>query len=196
MATHNAGKVRELRDLLAGSGWTVRGLPDGTPEFPEDGTTFAENARGKALFYAGHVGMPALADDSGLEVEALDGAPGVYSARFIDPQITQRERNQGLLEMLRDVEESRRGARFVCHLVLALPGGVVHETTGEAAGTITTAPSGDGGFGYDPIFRPAGMDRTFAEISREEKSARSHRGAAVRAMIEFLETWDPPGVVS
>ncbi len=132
IATHNAGKVRELRDLLAGSGWTVRGLPEGTPEFPEDGTTFAENARGKALFYAERVGIAALADDSGLEVDALDGAPGVYSARFIDPQITQMERNEGLLEMLEDVEEPRRSARFVCHLVLALPGRVIHETTGAA----------------------------------------------------------------
>ena len=196
MATHNAGKVRELRELLAGSGWTVRGLPEGTPEFPEDGATFADNARGKALFYARHVGMAALADDSGLEVDALDGAPGVYSARFIDPQITQQERNRGLLEMLEGVEDSRRSARFVCHLVLALPGRVVHESTGEAVGTITTAPSGGGGFGYDPVFRPEGCDRTFAEISRAEKSSLSHRGAAVRAMIEFLETWDPPGVVS
>ncbi len=191
IATHNAGKVREISALLAGSRWHCVGLPEGTPDFPEDGATFAENARGKALFYADHVGLAALADDSGLIIDALGGEPGIYSARYIDPAITQSERNRRVLEKLAGTPPVSRTARFTCHLVLALSGRVVYETTGTCEGHITEQACGDGGFGYDPIFRPAGHDRTFAQIDRDAKAQLSHRGHAVRAMIDFLQTWDP-----
>ena len=191
IATHNAGKVHEISALLAGTPWECVGLPDGTPDFPEDGSTFAENARGKALFYADLVQLPALADDSGLIIDALGGEPGVYSARYIDPTITQEERNRGVLAKLAETPTALRTARFTCHLVLATGPQVVHETTGNCEGVITAGAHGDGGFGYDPIFRPAGEERTFAQIDRDEKARLSHRGHAVRAMIDFLQTWDP-----
>jgi len=196
LATHNQGKVRELTDLLANTDWQVRGLPEGTPEFPEDGDTFADNARGKALFYSAHCELPALADDSGLVVDALGGEPGVYSARYIDPDITQAARNAGLLSRLATTPDGQRQARFVCHLVLAVPGRVVHESVGACEGHITREPHGDGGFGYDPVFVPAGHERTFAELPRQDKSRLSHRGHAVRAMRDFLRSWNPDDVVS
>jgi XTP/dITP diphosphohydrolase len=196
IATHNAGKVREIAALLAATPWTCAGLPEGTPDFPEDGETFGENARGKALFYADHVGMAALADDSGLIIDALHGEPGVYSARYIDPDLTQEVRNARVLERLATVADAARTARFTCHLALALPGHVVHEVTGSCEGAISRAPHGEGGFGYDPIFRPAGHAETFAEISPEAKAKLSHRGKAVRGMIDFLHSWDPEGGVS
>jgi len=196
IATHNAGKVREISALLADTAWQCAGLPEGTPDFPEEGASFAENARGKALFYADHVGLPALADDSGLIIDALGGEPGIYSARYIDPTITQKERNQRVLEKLAGTPAESRTARFTCHLVLALPGQLVHETTGTCEGHITEQPRGDAGFGYDPIFTPDGHERTFAQIDREAKARLSHRGQAVRAMIDFLQTWDPSAGVS
>ena len=191
IATHNAGKVREISALLAATPWQCVGLPEGTPDFVEDGATFAENARGKALFYADRVGMAALADDSGLIIDALGGEPGIYSARYIDPAITQAERNERVLEKLASTPAESRTARFTCHLVLAVPGRVVHETTGTCEGRITEQICGDGGFGYDPIFTPAGSGRTFAQIDRATKAQLSHRGKAVRAMIGFLQTWGP-----
>ena len=191
LATHNVGKVRELSALLAGTPWQCVGLPDGTPDFPEEGSTFAENARGKALFYAGLVGLPSLSDDSGLIIDALGGEPGVYSARYIDPAIAQEDRNHGVLEKLAGTPVASRTARFTCHLVLAAAERLVHETTGICEGRITARAHGDGGFGYDPIFRPDGHERTFAQIDRDAKARLSHRGHAVRAMIDFLQTWDP-----
>ncbi len=191
IATHNAGKVQEISALLAESPWQCAGLPDGTPDFPEDGATFAENACGKALFYAKYVGLPALADDSGLIIDALGGEPGIYSARYIDPGLTQAERSQCVLEKLASTPVEARTARFACHLALAVPGRLVHETIGTCEGRITGQAQGDGGFGYDPIFRPAGHTHTFAQIDRAAKAQLSHRGQAVRAMIDFLQTWDP-----
>jgi XTP/dITP diphosphohydrolase len=196
VATHNASKVREIEALLAPTAWSCAGLPEGTPDFPEDGETFAENARGKALFYAEYVGLPALADDSGLLIDALGGEPGVYSARYIDPALSQPERNDLVLARIADVDDAERSARFMCHLALAVPGRGVHETTGVCEGSLARHVHGDGGFGYDPIFRPAGRSETFAEISREAKAGLSHRGQAVRAMIHFLQSWDPGSGVS
>lgn len=191
MATKNPGKVREMRELLADSGWRVVPLSDEVPTYEETGETFAANARGKAVFYAALTDRPTLADDSGLEIDALGGEPGVRSARYIDPEISQRRRNAAVLEKLADLPPERRGARFVCHLALAVPGRVVHETTGTCEGIIAPDPRGDGGFGYDPIFLLPDLDRTFAEIDRAEKSRRSHRGEAVRTMVEFLRDWEP-----
>ena len=191
IATRNEGKIAEISALLDGSGWQCVGVPAETPDFPEDGETFAENARGKALFYAERLGLPALADDSGLVIDALGGEPGVYSARYIDPTLTPIERNAAVLEKMIAVGSDARTARFVCHLVLAQAANVVHETTGTCDGTITNSAHGAGGFGYDPIFRPAGHRRTFAEMDRAAKALLSHRGEAVRAMIDFLQTWHP-----
>ncbi|MGD8329752.1 MAG: RdgB/HAM1 family non-canonical purine NTP pyrophosphatase [Acidobacteriota bacterium] len=190
-ATRNEGKVAELTDLLRNTAWHVERLPDDIGEYEETGATFAANARGKALHAAAYLAVPVLADDSGLEIDALDGEPGVRSARYVDPAMSPTQRNDAVLEMLRDVPQQQRGARFVCHLVLAHGDVVAHETTGTCEGRITFAPRGDGGFGYDPIFEIPSLGATFAEISRAEKSARSHRGRAVRAMVEFLRSWAP-----
>lgn len=191
LATTNPGKVAEIATMLSETDWQVVALPDDVPEYEETGDTFAANARGKALFYARWTGLPALADDSGIEIDALGGEPGVYSARYIDPDIPQSRRNEAVVDRLRGVLAERRGARFVCHLVLALGDRVVHETTGTCEGRIADAPRGEQGFGYDPIFLVPELGRTFAELSREQKSALSHRGRAVRPMVEFLRHWNP-----
>lgn len=191
LATTNPGKVAEIATMLSETDWQVVALPDDVPEYDETGDTFAANARGKALFYARWTGLPALADDSGIEVDALGGEPGVYSARYIDPDIPQARRNEAVVDRLRGVPPERRGARFVCHLVLALGDRVVHETTGTCEGRIADAPRGEQGFGYDPVFLVPELGRTFAELSREQKSALSHRGRAVRPMVEFLRHWNP-----
>lgn len=193
-ATGNPGKVREMRDLLADQDWEVEALPEDTETFEETGSSFAENARGKALFASERTPWPVLADDSGLVIDALDGEPGVRSARYIDPEISQEERNRRVLEKLEGVPPEERTARFVCHLVLARRGEVVHETTGTCEGRIHDRQAGDGGFGYDPIFLVPELDRTFAQIPRKEKSARSHRGRAARDMARFLAGWDPPAL--
>ena len=189
VATTNAGKVREL---LAPAGWTLTPLSPDIDEYVETGTTFADNARGKALYYSSLTGLPALADDSGLQIDALEGEPGVYSARYIDPAISQEERNRRVLRQLDGVAIANRGARFVCHLALAHGGRVIHETTGVCKGLMATHAAGSHGFGYDPIFVDKETERTFAELTADEKSARSHRGRAVRAMARWLRNWTPP----
>jgi len=191
LATTNPGKVSEIAEMLADTDWQVVPLPAETPEYEETGDTFGANARGKALFYSQRTGLPALADDSGLEVDALGGEPGVYSARYIDPDIPQSRRNEIIVERLAGVQNERRDARFVCHLVLAVGERIVHESTGVCEGRIAAAPRGDHGFGYDPVFEVVELGRTFAELSREQKSALSHRGRAVRVMVGFLRQWRP-----
>jgi len=190
-ATRNEGKVGELTALLSGSPWIIERLPEDIEEFEETGETFADNARGKALFAAAHLDVPVLADDSGLHIDALGGEPGVRSARYVDPDMTPTERNGAVLQLLRETPADQRAARFVCHLVLAYGADVVHETTGVCEGTIGFAPRGVEGFGYDPIFVVPDMGVSFAEITRQQKAERSHRGQAVRAMAEFLRTWKP-----
>jgi len=190
-ATRNAGKVAELTAMLEGTGWAIERLPPELGEYEETGETFADNARGKALFAAARLGSPVLADDSGLEIDALDGEPGVRSARYIDEALTQAERNGAVLDRLAHTPTELRTARFVCHLVLALGDDIVHETTGTCNGSIGFASRGELGFGYDPIFIVPDLGLTFAEISREQKSARSHRGVAMRTMVEFLQHWTP-----
>ncbi len=188
-ATRNPGKVGEMNDLLLDNPWGLAPMPEDVPEYEETGATFAENARGKALFTSRRVAVPVLADDSGLEVEALGGEPGVRSARYIDPSISQEARNHRIIDMLEGIGDAQRGARFVCHLALAYHGELVHETTGTCCGRITESPAGDGGFGYDPVFPVPELGRTFAQLSSKEKSTRSHRGVAARDMAEFLRTW-------
>ena len=191
VATRNPGKLEEMRELLGVTDWDVEELPADVPEYEETGSTFAENARGKALHASNFTDLPVLADDSGLEIDVLGGEPGVHSARYIDPTADQDKRNRAVLEKLQDVPPDQRAARFICHLVLAHRGRVIFETEGRCEGFITQEPRGTGGFGYDPIFRVQGLERTFAELTSEEKSARSHRGAAARAMAIRLADWSP-----
>lgn len=194
VATGNPHKLEEIRAVLGPIGFEVLGLEDiGTlpPEPEEDGATFEENARIKATAYARATGRRCLADDSGLEVDALGGAPGVRSARYAGVGATRAERdaanNALLLERLRGVPSGRRTARFVCAMCLADPdGSVVAETRGTFAGVIGEAPRGGNGFGYDPLLHLPEEGRTSAELSPAEKNARSHRGAAARAMADAL----------
>lgn len=181
LATRNAGKTREVRALLAGV--EVLTLDDRPIEMPEEtGETFEENAILKAEHASWVLGLPVLADDSGLEVDALGGAPGVRSARYAEG--TDEDRYRKLLAALEPAED--RSARFVCVMALARPGAATIVTRGTCEGTIARAPRGDGGFGYDPVFLVDGA-RTMAELSQAEKNAISHRGAALRAMATHLE---------
>ena len=190
VATRNPGKVAELRELLADAGVEVISLEEAgvgpDVELPEPGRSFAENAAAKALAAARLAGLPALADDSGLCVEALGGRPGVMSARYGGEGLSDAERNQLLLRELEGVPSHRRAAQFVCVVALAFPDGQVHLFEGRCRGFIAEAPRGCGGFGYDPVFYypPAGM--TFAEMSREEKNRVSHRGRALARLKREL----------
>lgn len=182
-ASSNAGKVSELQALL-GHDWQVLSAKDfpNIPEVIEDAETFEGNAAKKARAFVTATGMMALADDSGLVVDALGGAPGVYSARYAP---TESERISRLLVAMTDVPPDRRTARFKCVLCLALPNGEEHFTTGVCEGSIGHSPRGSQGFGYDPIFvLPSG--KTMSELTRDEKGALSHRGHALRAMLPNL----------
>jgi XTP/dITP diphosphohydrolase len=186
LATRNAGKLVELRRML--SGLAVLGLAD-VPEFPEapeTGATFAENALAKARDAAAATGLPSVADDSGLAVDALNGMPGVLSARWCGHHGDDRANLELLLGQLGDVPDERRGAAFVCAAALVVPGGTETVVHGEWPGTIVRAPRGSNGFGYDPVFVPAGEARSSAELSAEEKDAASHRGRALRALLPHL----------
>jgi len=186
LATANLDKGRELRELVAEWGpVTVAGL-DAFPGVvlpDEQGGSYGENALAKATAVARATGVPALGDDSGLEVEALGGAPGVRSARYAD---TDAERIAKLLAALRDVPEPRRGARFVCVVAAVFPDGRVETAEGVCRGRIATAGAGRGGFGYDPIFVPEGLERTLAEVAAATKHRLSHRARAVRSLGERL----------
>jgi XTP/dITP diphosphohydrolase len=189
LATTNKGKARELRRGLGSAPVEVVTLDDLgiSAEFPETGSTFAENARGKSLFYSLLTGLPTLADDSGLEIEALGGAPGVYSARFSGPGATDARNIRKVLRALEGVPESERAARFVCSMALSHDGRILKTTRGTVRGRIIFAPRGTSGFGYDPIFFYRPFGRTFGELSDEEKQSISHRGRALRLMIAFID---------
>ena len=187
LGTRNAGKVRELRDLLHGLDielGSLDDLADPPPEPPEDGSSYAENAIFKALAYARATGMATIADDSGLEVEALGGAPGVRSRRYFGDDVASEDRNRMLLALLDGVAE--RGARFVSVIALGHPDGRVETFDGEVRGEIGTAPRGADGFGYDPVFIIAGDGRTMAELAHAEKNAISHRGLAAAKLRAAL----------
>ena len=190
IATTNAGKAREIGALLAGTGWecvSAREAGVRNIDVIETGRLYLENAVLKAVTYAAASGMPTLADDSGLEVDALDGAPGVVSARFGGPSVgSDAERTALLLRRLEGVPASRRGARFRAVVALAVPGGQVYVREGVLPGRIALAPRGTSGFGYDPVLELAD-GRTVAELG-EEKQQVSHRAQAVRAMIEVLNS--------
>jgi len=191
LATNNAGKVAELRRLLQSCGWeTVTPADVGLDlEVEETGGSYEENATRKALQYSQAGGLVALADDSGLEVDALDGRPGVRSARYAGPKRTDAERVQKLLEELRDVPDAKRTARFRAVIAIADPDGRVETVEGAVEGRIARAPRGENGFGYDPVFLLPGRGQTVAELPADEKDAISHRGVAARKARALLEVW-------
>ena len=186
LATRNPGKLVELRRML--SGFDVVGLADvpDFPEAPETGATFAENALAKARDAAAATGLPSVADDSGLAVDALNGMPGVLSARWSGRHGADRANLELLLAQIGDVPDERRGAAFVCAAALVVPGGPETVVHGAWTGRLTRAPRGTNGFGYDPIFVPDGETRTSAELSADEKDAASHRARALQALLPHL----------
>lgn len=197
LATHNQGKLRELRELLRGQvpgldvdTQVVDAAAAGAPDVVEDGVTFAENSLLKARAVAEATGLVAIADDSGLAVDVLGGAPGIFSARWSGRHGDDAANLQLLLDQLSDVPDSHRGAAFICAAALAVPGGdgSAREVVeyGQLEGTLLREPRGEGGFGYDPILQPSGMDRSCAELSSEEKNAISHRGHAFRALLPAI----------
>lgn len=193
VATRNRGKLAELRSLLgAHRGLELLCLSDlpPLPEVVEDGDTFLANAQKKAREVALATRLPTLADDSGLLVDALEGAPGVHSARFAGEQASDDENNTRLLELLAKVPTEDRRARFRCVLALATPDGTLGpHTEGECEGRIVREPRGAHGFGYDPLFEVEGLGRTMAELSSAEKDDLSHRAVATRRMKDELDRW-------
>jgi len=190
LATHNEHKIRELREILAVDGLEpqqIVGAGDvGAPEPVEDGVTFAENALIKARAVAVHSGLPAIADDSGLAVHVLGGAPGIFSARWSGRHGADQENLDLLLAQLAEVPQRHRGAGFVCAAALVTPDGLERVETGELRGMLLTAERGTGGFGYDPILQPEGEQRSCAELTPQEKNAISHRGKAFRALAPHV----------
>jgi XTP/dITP diphosphohydrolase len=204
VASSNPGKLREFREAAESHGVVVEALPgfDELPICVEDGTTFEENARKKAVHYSRNATAWVFADDSGICVDLLEGAPGVHSARFAGPYATDAENNAGLLAEIHEAElrfradtgvtppqsSAHRTAHYVCSIALAKAGEVHAVVEGRADGVIIDEPRGTGGFGYDPYFLYPSAGLTFAELRPEEKFVVSHRGAAFRKLLEFLDT--------
>ncbi len=188
LATHNKGKIREFKAALATVG--LEGIAIGdicqVDEPEETGRTFYENAKLKASYYMEACGLPCLADDSGLEVEALGDAPGVYSARYAGPDATDEKNNQKLIQALQDVPKEQRQGRYVCSLVLVYPDGKKVAVEGYCEGLIQDQPEGDGGFGYDPYFYLPNYQMTMASLPLEEKNKMSHRGLALKKLLTVL----------
>ena len=188
IATTNAGKLREIRRILHGTSVAIQTLED----FPhvivpdETGASFAENARQKARHYAAATGMLTMAEDSGFEVDALNGEPGIYSARYLREDATYDERFADIHRRLRESGSTDRSARFVCALAVARQDEILFETTGAVEGLLADTAAGPNGFGYDPIFLYPPYGKTFGEVSDEEKTAVSHRGQAMRAFRAYL----------
>ncbi|MFI0896706.1 RdgB/HAM1 family non-canonical purine NTP pyrophosphatase [Streptomyces sp. NPDC020983] len=190
LATRNAHKVTELRAILAGTGLDVDLVgADAYPEIPdvrETGVTFAENALLKAHALAQGTGLPAVADDSGLCVDVLGGAPGIFSARWAGRHGDDTANLDLLLAQLSDIADEHRAAHFACAAALALPDGTARVAEGRLPGTLRHTPAGTGGFGYDPVLQPDGDTRTCAELTPDEKNAISHRGKAFRALAPMV----------
>ena len=189
LASGNRNKLREYRTMLEGTGIELVSQTEAgfSGDVEETGATFEENSRLKAGAVCAALGIPALADDSGLEVLALGGAPGVYSARYGGGGLTDGEKCALLLKNLGDAEDRR--ARFVCVITCVFPDGGEIQVRGECPGRIDPAPRGENGFGYDPVFVPEGGTRTMAELTEEEKNAVSHRGAALRKFRQALDAY-------
>ena len=188
LATRNAHKVQELAEILGAAGLEVELLPlsDDAPDVVEDGLTFAENALKKARSAAAATGLPSVADDSGLCVDALNGMPGVFSARWAGTGRDDAANLALVLDQIADVPDESRTAHFVCAAAVALPSGEERVVEGRVDGVLIRTPRGTGGFGYDPAFVPAGHDLTTAEMTAEAKNAISHRGKAFRALVPVL----------
>ena len=188
IATTNPGKLREIRRILDGVPVNLKMLGDvsnvAAPE--ETGTSFAQNARQKAIYYAAVTGMVAMAEDSGFEVDALGREPGIYSARYLREDASYRERFDDIYRRVRESGASDLSARFVCALAVADGEEVLFEATATVEGALASAPAGANGFGYDPIFLYPPYGTTFGEVSDDEKTAVSHRGQAMRAFRDYL----------
>jgi XTP/dITP diphosphohydrolase len=187
IATKNAHKIREIQEICRD--WPVEWVTSGDAEWPdveEPHDTYLDNALTKARFVADVLGLPAIADDSGIEVDALDGGPGPRSARFAGEDATAADNLALLIERVREVPPDARTARYRCVAACAWPGGRALWAQGTCEGNLIAEPRGSGGFGYDPIFVPQGMERTMAELSSEQKHRISHRGRAFRALGELL----------
>lgn len=187
LATRNKKKIEEIKRITADMAISLFTLEDFPycPEVEEDGVTFEENAIKKAVTVARYTGKPSLADDSGLEVYALNGAPGTLSARYAGDEADDRKNIEKLLKEMHFIKNRR--ARFVCCIVLAFPDGNINIFYGYSEGTIGTEPKGSNGFGYDPVFYPQGYSRTFAEMSDQEKDSLSHRGWALKEFQQFIK---------
>jgi XTP/dITP diphosphohydrolase len=186
VATSNFGKLREIRAILGDLPLVLRSLEELPPiEFPDEGDDYGANAVAKAKAAADATGLPALADDSGLEVDGLGGAPGPRSARYGGPGLSSAERSAALLAAMAECRGDARNARFVCVAAFALPHGEVLSARGECPGRILDAPSGEGGFGYDPVFEVA-PGTSLAEVSPAQKNRISHRARALRALRDSL----------
>jgi XTP/dITP diphosphohydrolase len=192
LATSNPGKLREYREMARGSHLQLDLLSnfDALPPFDESAPTFAENSAGKALHYSKFTGDMVLADDSGLAVTALSGAPGILSRRYAGPNATDLERVNKLLHQMQGVPEGERSARFVCVTTVARQGRAIAIVSASVAGTLVREPRGRNGFGYDPIFLPQGLNHTFAEALQQEKNLLSHRGKAFRKVLELMSDAD------
>lgn len=188
-ATRNQGKIKELSNILGDIGIDIVSLEQLgiDKEVVEDGETFEDNAIKKALEICELCDEPVLADDSGLEVDYLDGQPGVYSARFSGEDATPAKNNEKLLKLLKDVPKEKRTARFVCVTAVAFPNGRIITSRGECEGIIIDELKGEGGFGYDPLFYYPQLNKTFAQLSKEEKNKVSHRGRALEKLKEELK---------
>lgn len=191
VATTNLGKKREIEDVLLHLPQKVLSLEDLkiTASFPETGATFLENAKGKSLFYSRYWEGLTLAEDSGLEIAHLDGAPGIFSARFSGPQATDRDNNDKVLRLLSGVPFEKRKARFVSFMVLSEKQTVIEQISGEVEGYVSFEEKGTFGFGYDPLFFYPPLTKTFAELLPEEKNRVSHRGQALVKLRAFLKEY-------
>ncbi len=188
LATRNKKKIEEIKRIVEGMQISLLTLDDfpGCPGVKEDGVTFEENAVKKAIAIARYTGKCALADDSGLEVYEMKGAPGTLSARYAGEAADDRKNIERLLYEMHSIANEKRGARFVCCIALASPDGNVRTFLGHVEGRIGKEPKGVNGFGYDPLFYPEGLNRTFAEMSDNEKDTLSHRGRALRGLQRYL----------
>lgn len=186
LASHNAHKLEEIRRILTPLVPGIELLGYSGPEPVESGTSFEDNALLKARAAARHTGLPAIADDSGISVEILGGSPGIFSARWAGPGRSDAANVELLLWQLQDIADPYRGAAFVCAAALATPQGQEHVVRGEWLGSVLRATTGDGGFGYDPVFRPQGERRSAAELTPAEKDAQSHRRRAFTLLAPEL----------
>lgn len=187
-ASHNRGKIQEVQEILAPFGIEIEPIPTDFPEIEENGVSFEENAKIKAQTVCKATGLPAMADDSGLTVDALDGFPGIHSARWAGPEADAHDRNQLLLEKMLPVPEGERGAEFVCVAACVFPDGRELAVRGQCRGTISNEEHGTGGFGYDPIFCVPEYRCTFGELESDVKNSISHRARAFTALGSALRT--------